>query len=429
MKRLLLTPAPGGFTPEEKLYLQFHPRQEGIIYSTAGHCQVPQPPWLPPDFWQTGDQNCDLHLSLDPTFEADTQPELEFYLTRDCAFLYKGRVEQLSLVLPGFKVVNDDGRGPLPLLTQSIVITTPESIITVLRTLAEPVARVRQRDNHLLVGPVSGLPGGPEALLYLAESLLLQRQAQPLYDRFAAYYDEYMAHVDYQSWVNLLLDLTNRRLARRPERILDMACGTATVSCELVKRGLTVEAFDLSPWMLVQAAQKANTPALYWYDMLKPLPTGRYDLIICLFDSVNYLENLDLLPGFFANVRQALTPEGVFIFDVATRANSREFFADFINVEEKPGDYIVHIAEYDDKKREQESRLEFFSPNGIAYMRQTEVHRQHIWSPSQIEVAITAAGWQVSGIYSPDKAGNLQKMAGHLLEENFYRLFYLLVNR
>ncbi|MCK4311139.1 MAG: 4-hydroxythreonine-4-phosphate dehydrogenase PdxA, partial [Candidatus Cloacimonetes bacterium] len=70
------------------------------------------------------------------------------------------------------------------------------------------------------------------------------------YSLFAKYYDKYMSHVSYDKWVNFLLKQFSKSHNENPKRVLELACGTANISNRLVKKGLHVDASDISEEML-----------------------------------------------------------------------------------------------------------------------------------------------------------------------------------
>ena len=78
----------------------------------------------------------------------------------------------------------------------------------------------------------------------------------PAFGPVAPYYEALMAGVPYRFWVEYLERLWALH-ARKPQEILDLACGTGTVSRLLVPRGYFVTGVDLSEGMLDVARRRA----------------------------------------------------------------------------------------------------------------------------------------------------------------------------
>ena len=56
---------------------------------------------------------------------------------------------------------------------------------------------------------------------------------------FAGQYDRFMQDVDYEARADYLLSLFERH-ASRPELLLDLACGTGSLSVCMARRGISV---------------------------------------------------------------------------------------------------------------------------------------------------------------------------------------------
>jgi SAM-dependent methyltransferase len=151
--------------------------------------------------------------------------------------------------------------------------------------------------------------------------------ARAAYDAFAAYYDRFTAHHDYELWTSELLRLAERHgLAGR--RLLDVGCGTGKSFLPYLERGWAVTACDISPAMLARAAAKAEGRAELVVADARRLPVlGSFDLVQCLDDLVNYLDGEDELTRAFAGLRSNLAPGGLLLFDANTRLTYRTFFA------------------------------------------------------------------------------------------------------
>ena len=112
------------------------------------------------------------------------------------------------------------------------------------------------------------------------------------YEALAAAYDELTEDVEYKKRAGFVEKLFLR--AKRPVRsLLDLACGTGTMTELFARRGYTVTGVDYSPEMLAQAQQKLATldppPLLLCQSMPQLELLEKVDAAICCLDSINYL--------------------------------------------------------------------------------------------------------------------------------------------
>ena len=113
------------------------------------------------------------------------------------------------------------------------------------------------------------------------------------YESLAACYDGLTYDVDYSAWA----DYVEKHFARRglPGRtVLDLACGTGSLTWELARRGYEMIGVDRSPDMLARAAEKdgggaAVRPLFLCQSMEKLDLYGTVDACVCCLDSVNYV--------------------------------------------------------------------------------------------------------------------------------------------
>ena len=154
------------------------------------------------------------------------------------------------------------------------------------------------------------------------------------FELIGPYYDRLMSAVPYGMWA----DYVERLLARfdaRPHvgsgdptyRVLDLACGTGKVGAELARRGYQAFGVDLSESMVRIAARESRLPAAVQDARALGLRPGSFDLVVSLYDSLNYVLEPEGLLAAFRSVREALAPQGLFIFDLNTiRALTLDLF-------------------------------------------------------------------------------------------------------
>jgi len=146
------------------------------------------------------------------------------------------------------------------------------------------------------------------------------------YEALAAHYDDFTAPYQHERWLAALEALA-REHGLRGRRLLDVGCGTGKSFAPLLRRGYETTACDLSPAMVAIArARFGGRVRLFVADMRTLPPLGRFDLITCLDDAVNYLLEADELAAALASMRRCLAPDGLLVFDVNTLAAYREGF-------------------------------------------------------------------------------------------------------
>jgi SAM-dependent methyltransferase len=147
----------------------------------------------------------------------------------------------------------------------------------------------------------------------------------------APFYDLLMGDVPYGQWVHHIHKLLRKR-DLHPQRILDLACGTGSVSERLAGMGYSVVGVDISEEMIKAAKQKAlarRLPIQYFVQDAAQLdlPGAAFDLCVCLFDSLNYILEPASLQQAMSKVGAHVRSGGLFIFDVnAELALSQRYF-------------------------------------------------------------------------------------------------------
>ncbi|HCX73966.1 MAG TPA: 4-hydroxythreonine-4-phosphate dehydrogenase PdxA [Candidatus Cloacimonas sp.] len=265
-----------------------------------------------------------------------------------------------------------------------------------------------------------------EQSMYWAESKLVDVQEINNYSVFAQYYDEFMEHVPYEKWIKLILRIFIKQKQSNPKSCLELACGTANVAIRLVRRGVRIDACDISPQMLKVAAAKSPKPYLFQHDMLQKLPAKKYDLVLLLFDSINYLHNGKQMKQLLENVYETLLPGGIFVFDISTLKNTIENFENYFDLKDSENEFIVHISEFLPENREQKTTLNFFVKKHGFYKRYKEVHRQKIFTVNEIREFIGKTKFDLIGIYEAERQKNYLNANLKKLDKKFFRLFFVL---
>ena len=145
------------------------------------------------------------------------------------------------------------------------------------------------------------------------------------FSALASVYDAIMADIDYPEWADYILGYA-LAAGLTPATALDLACGTGAITAELIKRGLTVTGLDGSAEMLSVARQRLPGVELVQADLRDFQLDRRFDLITCVFDSLNNLTEAADLGHALTQAAQHLNPGGLLAFDVNTRAGVRDLW-------------------------------------------------------------------------------------------------------
>ena len=131
------------------------------------------------------------------------------------------------------------------------------------------------------------------------------------YESLACSYDALTQDVPYEAVLDYVETLLRRRGAA-PETVLDLACGTGSLSVLLAQRGYRVLAADASEDMLAMAYDKAagleNPPFFICQRMEQLTLPAPVDLVISMLDSLNYLTDPADARTAMARIYEALTP-------------------------------------------------------------------------------------------------------------------------
>ena len=112
------------------------------------------------------------------------------------------------------------------------------------------------------------------------------------YLALASVYDKLNAEIDYAKWADFFEECFARYGEGKPSLVLDLACGTGRMTCEMAKRGYDMIGVDGSIDMLSEAYSKDTAGILYLCQDMRELELyGTVGATLCCLDSLNYLTN------------------------------------------------------------------------------------------------------------------------------------------
>ena len=152
----------------------------------------------------------------------------------------------------------------------------------------------------------------------------------PAYADFAKFYDQIMG--DRSSVIERVRGYVRHYLPDA-RTLLELGCGTGAVLAGLAD-GLQVTGIDLSPEMLAAAAAALPGVRLVQADITEFSLGTRFDVVICVFDTLNHVPSFDAWQAMFRLVDAHLADGGLFIFDVNTIGRLRRLAASPAYVED-----------------------------------------------------------------------------------------------
>lgn len=139
------------------------------------------------------------------------------------------------------------------------------------------------------------------------------------YTTLSHVYSHLMRTVDYKSWAKYIYSITKEHLKKK-ESVLELASGEGKLAGHLQKYFNDIVVSDISIEMLKVINDSAS--AKVCCDMTS-LPFNRkFDLIICAFDSINYLTSKNKIIKFFSELRNVMNENSIFTFDASLINNS-----------------------------------------------------------------------------------------------------------
>lgn len=222
------------------------------------------------------------------------------------------------------------------------------------------------------------------------------------YEAFAQVYDTMMEDVPYEEWAEYIIALLEK-FSCKPEMILDLGCGTGTMTELMALKGYDMIGLDLSEDMLIRAKDKAKQAQLdilyLCQDMMAFELYGTVGCIISICDSLNYITTEEGLLEVFKLANNYLEPDGLFIFDLNTDYKFKEVMSDqtFAQTFENCA-YIWDNYYYEDENINEYILTLFIEKNGV-YERSEETHHEKAYSIDVIKRLILASGLKLEAIY------------------------------
>lgn len=234
------------------------------------------------------------------------------------------------------------------------------------------------------------------------------------YGKFAYVYDELMEDMPYESWISFAKGSWAR--TKEPRTVVDLGCGTGSITIPLAEMGYHMTGIDLSEDMLAVANDKLDNLGknslllrqakvrLVQQDMTQWEMPEPVDAVISFCDCINYLLTEQDVQATFQATYKSLVPDGSFIFDVHHPNTFRKYDLEQPFVYDDLAISYIWTCEYEEKRNQIEHNLSIFVQEGeeesSRYTRFEERHVQRAYSPEWIKQSLMDCGFRQVECYA-----------------------------
>jgi ubiquinone/menaquinone biosynthesis C-methylase UbiE len=222
------------------------------------------------------------------------------------------------------------------------------------------------------------------------------------YSSFASVYDALTVNVDYKRRAEYIAGILKEQ-GIEEGLLLDLACGTGSLSVEFSKMGYEVIATDASPDMLMEARDKAYDEELNIMFLCQRMEEtdlyGTVRAIVCALDSINHLPDVETLNKTFSVLKNFIDDGGIMVFDVNTLYKHREVLGNNTFIYDEDSVFCAWQNRLLKDNKTVNINLDFFRKNGNMYERYNENFNEIAFTDEEIVNAVESGGFKVVARY------------------------------
>lgn len=223
------------------------------------------------------------------------------------------------------------------------------------------------------------------------------------YSGFAKVYDLFMDNIPYEEWTDYVKELFAEE-GVKDGILLDLGCGTGSVTELLAESGFDMIGIDNSEEMLEIAMEKREESGhdiLYLLQDMREFELyGTVKGVVSICDSMNYILDDEDLLDVFKLVHNYLDNEGIFIFDMNTIYKYEQILADNTFAEDREESSFIWENYYDEEEEINQYDLSLFvQEKDGRYRKYEETHLQRAYEQQCVEELIKESGLELLHVY------------------------------
>ncbi|MBE6635168.1 MAG: class I SAM-dependent methyltransferase [Ruminococcaceae bacterium] len=229
-----------------------------------------------------------------------------------------------------------------------------------------------------------------------------------IYDLLAPFYDRFNGDIDYAKWADFIESVIKKEYTEgTPSLVLDLGCGTGSMTLELAKRGYDMTGIDYSPEMLDIARGRGEecglSDKMLWLcqDMRGFELYGTVDVTVSCLDALNHLVARGDLDKCLSLVHNYLIPNGLFIFDINGKGKFERVYGRETYAMEDDGALCIWQNYYNEKSGICDFYITLFCEcEDGRYERYDEEQRERMYTLRMIRSALARNSFEFIGAYS-----------------------------
>lgn len=217
-----------------------------------------------------------------------------------------------------------------------------------------------------------------------------------IYGEFASVYDMFMDNIPYVQWHKYIKDLLiNNNVSQGT--LVELACGTGTMTKYLAEDGYDVIGTDISEDMLSVARDKCPDEVLLLHQDMRELTLAHeVDAVLCVCDGMNYLLTEEDIEKTARGVYSYLKDNGIFLFDMKTKTFYKEDLGNYTFTENRDEASLIWENEYHEDSGIHEYLLTIYQlvdEERDLFSRAEEYHRQRAYDNLKIQKILEKVGF------------------------------------
>lgn len=223
------------------------------------------------------------------------------------------------------------------------------------------------------------------------------------YSLFSTVYDMFMDNVPYIEWADNI-EQTLKKHGINEGIVLDLGCGTGTLTKMLADKGYDMIGIDGSEEMLLIAREKDENTLFLCQDISEFELYGTVRAIISTCDTLNYILDEEELVNTFKLVNNYLEPDGIFVFDMNAPEKYEEVLSDNVFAENRDEASFIWDNFYDEDEHINEYVLTLFMKDDKSgqYKKHEEYHYQRNYLRDEIKELLDRAGLEIIENFEKD---------------------------